>query len=144
MAEFTLDIKDVKGLLIKMTDLKVERRGHPRTENILPLKISKKGLDVITETRNISCSGVYCHVDKPLPLMSKIALTLLLPIQWGRKVCTEKIRCNGVVVRSEPVILKEVDTACQNIAIFFTNLSKKDKNKIDQYVIRSFRRTEND
>lgn len=117
-----------------------ERRRHPRFESALPLKISKKGLDVITETRNISCSGVYCRVNKPLPLMSKIGLTLLLPIQNGNKVCTEKIKCNGVVVRSEPLIVKDSDTACQNVAIFFTEIHRKDKTKIAQYVIHSFKK----
>ena len=124
-----------------MKNLRTERRKHPRRETVLSLKISKRGLDVITETRNISCSGVYCRVDKPLPIMAKIGITLLLPIQNRRnRVNTEKIRCNGVVVRSEPAIVKEADTACQNVAIFFTDLSKKYKDKITQYVLQSFRR----
>lgn len=122
-----------------MSNLRTERRKHPRTKSALPLKISKRGLDVITETRNISCSGVYCRVNKPIPLMSKINVTLLLPILSGKKVSTEKIECNGVVVRSEPTIIKEAETAYQNIAIFFTELSKKNKNRIAQYVIQSFR-----
>ncbi|UCB56535.1 MAG: PilZ domain-containing protein [Candidatus Omnitrophota bacterium] len=115
----------------------LERRKYQRTQTILPLKISKKGLDVITETRNISCSGVYCRIDKPLPLMSKISLILLLPIYRRNKLNTEKVKCNGVVVRSEPVIMKEADTAYQNIAIFFTDLSKKDKEKIKQCILQS-------
>ena len=124
-----------------MKNLRTERRKHPRRETVLSLKISKRGLDVITETRNISCSGVYCRVDKPLPIMAKIGITLLLPIQNRRnRVNTEKIRCNGVVVRSEPAIVKEADTACQNVAIFFTDLSKKYKDKITQYVLQSFER----
>ena len=71
--------------------------------------------------------------------MSKVGITLLLPFLSGRKINTEKIRSNGVVVRSEPIIVKEADTACQNIAVFFTELSKKDKTKIAQYVIQSFK-----
>lgn len=121
-----------------MTNLKTERRGHPRTKTALPLKIFNKGLDVITQTRNISCSGIYCRTDKPLPLMSKVGITVLLPIQRKTKVKTEKIKCNGVVVRSEPVIVKEADTAQQNIAIFFTDLSKAEKSKIAEYVLQSF------
>ena len=122
-----------------MKNLRTERRKHPRRETVLSLKISKRGLDVITETRNISCSGVYCRVDKPLPIMAKIGITLLLPVQNRRnRVNTERIRCNGVVVRSEPAIVKEADTACQNVAIFFTDLSKKYKDKITQYVLQSF------
>ena len=123
-----------------MDKMPAERRGHPRTETILPLKISKRGLDVITETRNISCSGIYCCVNKPLPLMSKIGVTLLLPVYRRSRPGTERIRCNGVVVRSEPAIVKEAVTAYQNIAIFFTDLSRKDKNRIGQYVLRSFKK----
>ncbi len=123
----------------KTNRVKTERREHPRTERTLPLKISKKGLDAITETRNISCSGAYCRVNKPIPLMSKVGITLLLPIHSGSKVSTEKIRCNGVVVRAEPVIVKEADTPCQNIAVFFTELARKDRNKIAQYVLQTFK-----
>jgi len=123
-----------------MSKSHMERRKHPRTKSKLPLKISKKGLDLITETRNISCSGVYCRVNKPLPLMSKIGLTLLVPALRKGKVATEKVKCNGVVVRSEPIILEKVDTPCQNVAIFFTDLSKKDRGRIADYVLQSFDR----
>ncbi len=123
-----------------MSNQKTERRKHPRLRSIIPLKISKRGLDVITETRNLSCSGVYCRVNKPIPVMSKIGITLLLPIQSNNRVLTKKIKCSGVVVRSEPLIVEEADTAWQNIAIFFTDLSKKDKDKIAQYIIQSFKK----
>jgi hypothetical protein len=123
-----------------MKRVNIERRKHPRTERTLPLKISKEGLDAITETRNVSCSGVYCRVNKMIPLMSKIGLTLLLPIYSGKKLATEKIRCGGVVVRSEPEIVQGADTAYQNIAIFFTDLTRKDRDKIAQYVFQSFQK----
>ncbi len=122
-----------------MGNQKTERRRHPRLKGVLPLKIFKRGLDVITETKNISCSGVYCRVNKPIAVMSKIGITLLLPIQSNDRVLTKKIKCSGVVVRSEPVIVKEAYTAWQNIAIFFTDLSNKDKNKIAQYIIQRFK-----
>ena len=72
--------------------------------------------------------------------MSKIGITLLLPIQSNKRVLTKKIKCSGVVVRSEPAIVEEADTAWQNVAIFFTDLSNKDKNKIAQYIIQCFRK----
>ncbi|NQS99505.1 MAG: PilZ domain-containing protein [Candidatus Omnitrophica bacterium] len=121
-----------------MSQSKSERRDHPRATANLGLKIRNKGLYLITDTRNISCSGVYCRVNKPLPLMSKISLTLLIPIRNKDKINTVKIRCNGVVVRSEPEILEDADTAYQNIAIFFTDLPKKDRSNIAQYVLQSF------
>ena len=124
-----------------MNNSKIERRQHPRTKTTLPLKIFKKGLDVITETGNISCSGIYCQTNKPFPLMSKVGITVLLPIQRKNRFKTERVRCNGVVVRSEPAIIKEADTAQQNIAIFFTDLSKTDKSKVAEYVLQSFKTT---
>ena len=78
-----------------MSKSKSERRSHPRTATNLALKICKKGLDLITETRNISCSGVYCRVNRPLPLMSKIGLTLLIPIHEKNKINTAARRTLG-------------------------------------------------
>ena len=120
-----------------MISSKRERRRYPRTRTSLPLKIYKKGLDIITETRNISCSGLYCRVNKLLPPMCKVGVTAVLPIQRTTKLKTEKIRCTGVVVRSEPVIIKGADSAYQNIAVFFTDLSEKDKEKVAEYVFQS-------
>ena len=123
-----------------MGNLRTDRRKHPRTATALPLKISKKGLAVITEIRNISCSGVYCRVNEPLSLMSKVGVTLFLPLNRNSKTSTERIKCNGVVVRSEPTILQEADSAYQNIAIFFTDISRKNKNSIARYVLQSFKK----
>lgn len=118
-----------------MVNKTVERRKYPRVEKSLPLKISREDLDIITETKNISCSGAYCQIDKYLPLMSKVEIVLLLPIEsHNKKIITKKIKCIGVVVRSEPVILKGVDSAYHNVAIFFTELNKADRNTIAQYI----------
>ncbi len=122
-----------------MTGHKAERRKDPRRDGNLPLKISKQGLDMVTETRNISSSGVYCRVNQPLPVMTKIELTLLLPQHTKNRISSEKIKCGGVVVRSEPDILEQADKAYQSVAIFFTDISKKNKEKISQYVFESFK-----
>lgn len=121
-----------------MNKMDTERRRHPRTDSKLPLKISKKGVDVITETRNISCSGVHCRIKQQLPLMSRIGVILLIPMRKRGKMATEKVKCSGVVVRSEPIILEKADIPCQDIAIFFTDISVKDKNRIGMYVQQSY------
>ena len=110
-----------------------ERRKHIRAKKQLPLKIADKSFDIITETVDISPSGMYCRVTRLMPLMSKIDIVLLLPSKTSGKNPT-KIRCKGVVVRSEPVILKEADKAHYNIAIFFTEMSPKDQGMIESYV----------
>ncbi len=110
-----------------------ERRRHNRARNQLPLKIGDNNFDVITETVDISPTGIYCRISRLLPLMSKIDVMLFVPTKSGSKQ-TKKIRCRGVVVRTEPVILKETDRAHYNIAIFFTDISKKDQGIIASYV----------
>lgn len=110
-----------------------ERRKHLRARTKLPLKIADHSFDIITETADISSAGIYCRVTRLLPLMSKIEVVMLVPTKDNGKQ-TKKIRCKGVVVRSEPVILKDTEKAHYNIAIFFTDMSKKDYKIIESYV----------
>ena len=99
-----------------------ERRKHQRTKSSIPLKIADKSFDVITETSDISPAGMHCRVTRLLTLMSKIDVVLMIPAKGnGRQA--KKIRCKGVVVRSEPIILQEVEKAHYNVAIFFTDIS---------------------
>lgn len=110
-----------------------ERRGHLRTKKQLPLKIADKTFDIITETADISSAGIYCRVTRLLPLMAKTDVMLLVPTKENEKE-TRKIRCRGVVVRSEPIILKDTEEPHYNIAIFFTDISKKDQKALESYI----------
>ncbi|NQT75475.1 MAG: PilZ domain-containing protein [Candidatus Omnitrophica bacterium] len=110
-----------------------ERRKHLRVKKQLPLKIADNAFDIITETTDISSSGIYCRVTRLLPIMSKIEVVLIVPTKANGKQ-TRKIKCKGVVVRTEPLILKDADKAHYNTAIFFTDISKKDQKIIESYV----------
>ena len=110
-----------------------ERRKHRRAKRHLCVKIADKNFDIITETVDISPTGTNCRVSRLLPLMSKIEAILLVPTKGNGKH-TKKIRCKGVVVRSEPVILKDTEKAHYNVAIFFTDVSKRDQRVIESYV----------
>ena len=110
-----------------------ERRKEQRAKRQLPLKIAEKNFDVITETVDISPSGTYCRVTRLLPLMSKIEVVIFVPTKNNGKQA-KKIKCKGVVVRTEPVILKEAEKAHYNVGIFFTDISKKDRELISSHV----------
>ncbi len=110
-----------------------ERRKEQRAKRQLPLKIAERGFDVITETVDISPSGTYCRVTRLLPLMSKIEVVILVPTKHNGRH-TKKIKCKGVVVRTEPVILKDAERAHYNVGIFFTDISKKDRELIASHV----------
>ncbi len=112
-----------------------ERRKHLRAKSQLPLKIADKTFDIITETVDVSSSGIYCRVTRLLPLMSKIEVVLLVPPKNNSKAKqAKKIRCKGVVVRTEPIILENTDKAHYNTAIFFTDISVKDQKALEAYV----------
>jgi c-di-GMP-binding flagellar brake protein YcgR len=109
-----------------------ERRRSPRIEKALPLKLSDSGFDILTETTNISESGAYCVVSKPLALMTKLNLVLLVPIKKNRSRAIEKINCCGVVVRNEEV--KDNGKYPYRVGICFSDLTEKDKKKLHSYV----------
>ncbi len=107
-----------------------ERRRHPRLDNNVPVKISCEDFDLVTETRNISCSGAYCQVNKFLEPMTKLKIHLLLPLKKNDKVTTKKITCNGVVVRAE----SQPRDSRFNIAIYFSEMSIKDRKCLAEYI----------
>ena len=108
-----------------------ERRGHPRLANNIPIKIIKDGGDIVTETANISRSGIYCKVDKFLDPMTKLKINLLIPMRKNGKNVTKKVVCEGAVVRTEQI---PGETDAYNVAIFFQDISKRDAAHIADYV----------
>ena len=107
-----------------------ERRRHPRLEKSIPIKISSGDMDIVTETRNLSCSGAFCLVNKLITPMTKLKLHLLLPLKRNKKVISKRINCQGVVVRSESA----VDQDSFQTAIFFSDISPKDSQVIHEFV----------
>ncbi len=107
-----------------------ERRRHPRIEYNIPVKMSWADADVVTETKNISSSGAYCRVSKYIEPMTKLKITLLLPVKSGAKVTTKKISCHGVVVRTENIPGQDDFFT----AIFFSDIHPKDSRILAQYV----------
>ena len=107
-----------------------EKRRHLRVEHHIPLKISSDHGDILTETKNISCSGAYCRVSQHLEPMTKLKVHLLLPLRKSDKVTTKKITCQGVVVR----IQAAQEGSFFNTAIFFSDIAPKDSHVINEFV----------
>lgn len=111
-----------------------ERRKFPRLDDD-SLSVKLDGFDSITHTLNISPSGVYCKVDKELPLMSRVRLMLMVPDASKDKGGIKNLEVSGIVVREHPVIVDGV-IKHYDIAIFFEDLSAKDKEIIASYISR--------
>ena len=104
--------------------------------NNISLKVKSGDIDIITQSLDISASGVYCKVEKEIPLMSRIKILLILPKSKGGPsgaARTSKIETDGVVVREHPVIVNGRINH-YDVAIFFDNISTKDRESILNYI----------
>lgn len=89
----------------------------------MSLSIGIANVDFTTQTKNISCGGAYCHVDKYIEPMTKLSVSLRLPEE------KHVISCKGVVVRTEEAV-----PTGYNIAIFFNEISAKDRDLLRNHV----------
>jgi len=115
---------------MKKQSLNEERRLYPRLDQTLPVNIAANGYDFVTNTKNISCIGAYCLINKYIPPFTKVAIRLTLPLKHGKKEELSNVECKGVVVRTE-------DNESQNgfnIAIFFNEMKDSQRQKISQYI----------
>ncbi len=102
-----------------------ERRSHRRSARGFRVSgASEDGL--ISHVDNISCSGVFCHTNNPVPEMTKMGIVLELPDPVNKRIEGE-----GIVVRCEA---EEPKHDAFRIAILFTKLSKADQEAILDYV----------
>lgn len=112
-----------------------ERRKFQRIQDEgLSLKLRLDDFDSITHTMNISSSGVYCKLDKELPLMSRVRLMLMIPDPVKENTLRD-LDVNGIVVRQHPVTI-DGTIKHYDVAIFFEDLSDKDKEMIAGYIKR--------
>ena len=113
-----------------------ERRSFPRiNEDGLSLKLNAGDFGTVTHTLNISASGIYCKVDREIPLMSRVKLILMVPDLSKDEKIIKSLEVSGVVVREHPVIING-ETRHYDLAIFFEDLSPKDREIISNYITR--------
>jgi hypothetical protein len=86
---------------------------------------------IVTESQNISASGVYCTSSHFLAPLSKVSLTIVLPRRDGAGR-QELVKCEGIVVRCEPGG-KRGDRSFE-LACAFTELDPKRRELIQQFV----------
>jgi hypothetical protein len=108
-----------------------EKRRNPRLEQKIPVKISGDHGEILTQTKNLSCSGAFCRMTRRLEPMTRLRIHLLLPVRKKDKVTSKKITCQGVVVRVEMVV---EDEEYYDTAIFFSDIAPKDTRSISEFI----------
>lgn len=120
--------------------MSIERRKHPRVYVNVAVQIkeddplSNSGF-VNTQTLNLSSGGIYCPISRYLDVLTRLQITLLLPIhnKEGRSE-TEFIRCIAIVVRIEPEEEKPNYTEYR-VGLFFSQIKDADRKKIERFVL---------
>lgn len=100
-----------------------ERRRYPRIDQTIRLRVGRGTEQLATETVNLSCGGALCWLKRPLPLMTKMAVSLALPDRL--------IHCTGAVVRCEAV------RGRYRVALFFVDIRRQDHRAIAEFVLTS-------
>jgi hypothetical protein len=104
-----------------------ERRRWPRAKADWPISLDLPEGRYEARVRDISEAGVCFFLDRPLRLMTQLAIELELPSD-GKPL---QLRGTGVVVRCEP-IAQAVDH--YEIAVFMPDLSDLEKGAIRMFV----------
>ena len=110
-----------------------------RADAQLSMRVESGGTDgalmpIVTESRNISGSGVYCLSPLYLAPLSKVALTIVLPAVPGRAPSQRLLKCEGVVVRCQASDGPKKERAYQ-LACSFLGLESSARDRLEEYVV---------
>jgi c-di-GMP-binding flagellar brake protein YcgR len=114
-----------------------ERRKHRRATLELPLDVkdtASGGAPIKARTVNLSAGGFYCTVPSYVPVLTKLKVSMTVPItDAAGKEEDHIITCEGMVVR---VVPGTSDPAVDSyeIGCFFSDIDDYDRLIIEQYL----------
>ena len=122
----------------KKTTRRSERRRSLRADARLSMRVEGghaegDSTQVVTESQNISGSGVYCTSTHYLAPLSKVSLTIVLPRLPGSTSSKELIKCDGIVVRCEPSSGRRSEKHFE-LACMFSELDDRRRMLIEEFV----------
>ncbi|MBF0216460.1 MAG: PilZ domain-containing protein [Candidatus Omnitrophica bacterium] len=110
-----------------------DRRRYPRIKDKgISIQFKGDGFDAITQSLDVSASGIYCKIEKSIPLMTRLEIVLALP-DPGQKGGVVILNVEGVVVREHPVI-RDGKIVHYDVAIFFNALTLEERELIVNYI----------
>jgi hypothetical protein len=114
-----------------------ERRQSKRVDAQIALQLSGSdevfpGESVTTESINVGAEGVYCHVGHFVAPLTKLQVTMVLPLKNKKgQVKNEVVKVQAVVVRCQP---SGDQNGGYRIACFFTGLESGTRSTLEEYV----------
>ena len=104
-----------------------ERRRWERADADLPITISLAAGQCEARVRDVSRSGVCFFLDRPIPLMTVLEMSLALRVPGG----VRRVQGHGAVVRCE-----KISRAIEHyeIAVFLHEMAELDRAAIEEFV----------
>ena len=117
--------------------MKKERRKHRRTSLEIPLDVESSGLrqkGFTAKTVNLSAGGFYCKVPFHVPVLTKLRISMVVPVREGSgREHDHVISCGGTVVRTVPE-KHDPSVKSYEIGCFFADIEDYDRLIIEQYL----------
>lgn len=115
---------------------RVERREAVRIPAKLAMEIQIGGENSArVRSLNVSANGVYFSSSRYIPVLTKLDITLDLPLADDEDAKGESVVCRGVVVRTEPEEEREGQDEYQ-IACYFTSIDEADRETLESYILK--------
>lgn len=106
-----------------------ERRRWPRANAEMSIGIALDGQKHEAKLRDLSRAGVCFYLERSIPLMTVLAITLELPADSGGRA--RKLRGQGAVVRCERI---SPSLSHWEIAVFLHDMPEADRTALDSHV----------
>ena len=116
----------------------MERRASARTDANLSMRLMGGRAEAVlpefvTETENVSSSGVYCFSPHYLAPLSKVGLTLVLPDRAADDIGDRLLKCEAVVVRCQQNPASSAGRRYE-LACSFLNMDDEHRQLLDEFV----------
>lgn len=111
-----------------------ERRAHPRhpAELSLHASVEEGGTVARMVTRDLSLGGVYCTSKADFPEMTRLAVTLMVPI--GNNGDTRGLDIEAVVVRRRELGAASDGEPRFELGLYFTRMDDAAREEIERLV----------
>jgi len=109
-----------------------DNRSYPRFILVLPLQLSTKNFTINTSSKNVSCSGLFCFVDRFIPINTELDVCMKLSYFVGARKVQKTVKCKAKIVRIESSENKE--KGAFRVGIAFGQIKKENLLVLKKYI----------
>ena len=120
-----------------MTRSSAERRAHARFARSFEIEgaASSDGSVARMVASDLSLGGLYCSSSSDFPVMTRLAVRLLLPTGMSATPPSDPLDAEAVVVRRRRLAASAGGPRFE-LALFFTSMSDGDRQRLARYLGR--------